>query len=66
VLNIHKQTETADTTVPKATTKTQKPSSPQGRNEFCNTIPSEADIRASLRPVCFVPIVLKKSFFADG
>src|SRR6476659_2534078 len=66
VLNIHKQTETADTTVPKATTKTQKPSSPQGRNEFCNTIPSEADIRASLRPVCFVAIVLKKSFFADG
>src|SRR6478672_11016218 len=47
VLNIHKQTETADTTVPKATTKTQKPSSPQGRNEFCNTIDGRADLEHS-------------------
>ena len=30
-----------------------------------SALPSEADIRVGLQHVCFVPIVLKKSFFAN-
>jgi hypothetical protein len=64
VLNSTSKTETADTTVPKGTSKTQKPSSPQDRNDFCNTIRSLTDIlvKPDVGPLKFRKRTLRDGF----